>query len=83
VYLPDDERTAKTKGWLHVGDLTVWFKTVQRQIMDELPDQLAGVLQKGTQRIANEWAIIPVPRGVRTDNMRQALKDWAPDLDAF
>lgn len=83
VFMPDDERTDKTKGWLHVGDLTVWFKTVQKQIMEAAPDELAGVLHKGTDRIESEWIITPIGRGVRFDAQRQALKDWAPDLDVF
>jgi len=77
TYNPDHDQADKN-GWVAVGTVIVWFKTVQKQIMEALPDQLGGILVKGTDRNVNEWAVTPVPRGAKA--LATALTTWDPSF---
>jgi len=73
VFDPDDEQ-ANGDGWVAVGEVIVWFKTVGKQIMDKLPNQAAGILTKGNDRNVNEWVLAPVPKSAK--KMLTALTTW-------
>ena len=82
VFDPGNEvegtRQANADEWVSPGEVIVWFVTVGKQIMAELPDQLAGILTKGTDRNVNEWAITPVPTKAKA--MVNALATWDPSF---
>lgn len=74
----EEKITRLPTGWVALGEVIVWWSTVGKQIMEALPDQLAGMLTKGTDRNANEWAIVPVP--AKAKNLLAALDTWDPSF---
>lgn len=74
----EEKVTRLPDGWVSLGETIVWFQTVGKQIMEALPDQLGGMLTKGTARNANEWAIVPVP--AKAKNLVAALAKWDPSF---
>lgn len=68
-------------GWKAMGETPIFFKTVIRQIDEEgnvkkgvTTEPVGGKLIKGTERNANEWAIVPVDG----DDL-DALNNWSKE----
>lgn len=48
------------KGFVDVGQVSVFFATVQKRLIEEGPDDdIGGVLTQGTDRNSREWDITP------------------------
>jgi hypothetical protein len=48
--------------WKALGETPIFFKTVIKQIDEADGEPLGGILKKGTERNANEWAIVPTTK---------------------
>jgi hypothetical protein len=68
--------------WKSLGDTPIFWVTVSKQIMEDPDDPLGGKLVKGTDRNANEWAVVPVPTSDKPGTA--ALKGWSKEkAEAF
>ena len=66
--------------WKCLGDTPVFFRTVQKQLLnDGQDDDYGGVLVQGTARNPKEWAIVPA-RNTEEDAI---LAAWNRNADSF
>jgi CRISPR/Cas system-associated endonuclease Cas1 len=61
-------------GWKSIGEIPIFFRTVQNQIDEAGGEPLGGRLVKGTELNADEWAIQPV-----TGDDEELLNTWSED----
>lgn len=62
--------------WRDLGRTPIFFRTVQKQVMEDTSDDFGGILIQGVDRNPREWAIVPA----RNKEEQSILDAWDPSF---